>query len=88
VRDTLEADYPDAAPYVRDAVETHGEEGVLENYYWQLHPLGSVMAIPDREELPFYDEDVHTTTTDAEVAEMYRARAEYRENRRAASRSD
>jgi len=85
---TLEADYPEAAPYIRDAVETHGEEWVLENYYHQLHPLGAVMSVPAKDELPFYDEAVHTTMTDAEIAEMYRMRAEYRENLRTASRSE
>ena len=83
--DTLEAEYPEAAPYIRDAVETHGEEWVLENDYHQLHPLGVVMAMPEKEELPFYDADEHDTMTDAELREMYESWAEYRENLRMAS---
>jgi hypothetical protein len=31
------------------------------------------MAMPKKEELPFYDPDEHGTMTDAEVTEMYQA---------------
>lgn len=78
----LEEEYPEGARHIRQAVDEHGEAWVLENYYTQLYPLGVVIAMPEKEELPFHDEDEHETTTGAERAEMYRAWAEYRENLR------
>ena len=78
--DTLAAEYPEAAPYIRDAVDDHGEEWVLENYYEEIYPLTQVMSVPEKEELPFYDADEHETMTEAERVEMYQAWAEYREN--------
>ena len=36
--------------------------------------------MPEKNELPFYDEDEHDMMTEAERVEMYQAWAEYREN--------
>jgi len=83
--DTLKEAYPEAAPYIKQAVDERGEAWVLENYYQKLYPLGQVMQMPDKEELPFYDPDEHETMTEAECAEMYQAWAAYRENLRNAS---
>jgi len=80
--DTLAAEYPEAAPHIQEAVDEHGEDWVLENYYEELYPLKQVMAVPEKEELPFYDEGEHGAMTEAERAEMYRAWCEYRENLR------
>ena len=55
---------------------------MLEHYYEQLYPLRQVMAMPEKDELPFYDADEHETMTEAERVEMYQAWAEYRENLR------
>jgi len=52
---------------------------VLENYYEQLYPLGRLLKMHERDELPFYDEDEHEMMTEAERVEMYEAWAEYRE---------
>jgi len=46
--ETLADEYPEAAPYVQKAVDEHGEDWVLENYYEQLYPLGQVMAMPEK----------------------------------------
>jgi hypothetical protein len=83
--ETLEDDYPEAAPYIRDAVEEHGEEWVLEHYYEQIYPLGKLMDVPEKEELPFYDADEHDSMTEAERVEMYEAWAAYRKNLREVS---
>jgi len=80
--ETLEDDYAEAAPYIQKAVDEHGEDWVLEHYYEQLYPLGQVMEIPEKDELPFYDPDEHDTMTEEERIEMYQAWAEYRENLR------
>jgi hypothetical protein len=86
--DSLTDDYPEAAPYIQQAVEEHGEEWVLEHYYEQLYPLGRVMAMPDKDELPFYDPDDHDTMTEDEKVEMYQAWAAYRENLRTGTKPD
>ncbi|WP_135304827.1 hypothetical protein [Haloarcula amylovorans] len=86
--DSLTDDYPEAAPFIQQAVEEHGEEWVLENYYEQLYPLARVMAMPDKDELPFYDPDEHDTMTEDEKVEMYQAWAEYRENLRKGRKPD
>lgn len=70
------------APYIQRAVDEHGEDWVLEHYYEQLYPLGQLMAMPEKHELPFYDADEHDTMTEDERIEMYQALAEYRENLR------
>ena len=57
--DDLEKEYPEAAPYILDAVEEHGEEWVIENYFPKIAQLGVVMDIPSVEELPFYDDEIH-----------------------------
>jgi hypothetical protein len=85
--ETLEDDYPEAAQYIGDAVEEHGEEWVLEHYYEQLYPLARIMDMPDKEELPFYDAAEHDTMTEQDRVEMYEAWAEYRENLRTGTRS-
>ena len=86
--DSLTDDYPEAAPFIQQAVEEHGEEWVLEHYYEQLYPLGRVMAMPDKDELPFYDPEEHDTMTEDEKVEMYQAWAEYRENLRTGTKPD
>jgi hypothetical protein len=86
--DSLTDDYPEAAPYIQQAVEEHGEKWVLEHYYEQLYPLGRVMAVPDKDELPFYDPDEHDTMTEDEKVEMYQAWAAYRENLRTGTKPD
>lgn len=80
--ETLAEEYPEAAPYIQQAVDEHGEDWVLENYYQQLYPLGRLMKMPEKDELPFYDADEHDTMTEEERTEMYQAWAEYRENLR------
>lgn len=57
--DELEEEYPEAAPYILDATEEHGEEWVIENYFPKVTQLGVVMEIPSVEELPFFDEETH-----------------------------
>lgn len=37
---------------------------MLEYYYEQLYPLGQVMKMPEKNELPFYDPDEHDTMTE------------------------
>jgi hypothetical protein len=86
--DSLTDDYPEAAQYIQQAVEEHGEEWVLEHYYEQLYPLGRVIAMPDKDELPFYDQDEHDSMTEDEKVEMYQAWAEYRENLRTGTKPD
>jgi hypothetical protein len=80
--DSLAEEYPEAAPYIQDAVDEHGEEWVLEHYYEQLYPLGVLLDMPEKDELPFYDEAEDDTMTDEERVEMYQAWAVYRENLR------
>lgn len=81
-------EYPEAAPYIQQAVDEHGEEWVLENYYQQLYPLGQLLEMPQKEELPFYDPDEHDTMSEEERIEMYDAWAEYRENLRTGTKPD
>jgi len=78
----LADDYPEAAPYIQQAVDEHGEDWVVEHYYEQLYPLARVMAMPEVEDLPFYNGEEHNTLTEEERMEMYQAWAEYRENLR------
>ncbi|GGL64343.1 hypothetical protein [Halocalculus aciditolerans] len=86
--ETLADKYPEAAPYIEQAVAEHGEDWVLEHYYKQLYPLGQVMAMPEKEDLPFYDPNEHSTMTEAETVAMYRAWAEYREKLRTGTKPD
>lgn len=85
--DTLEENFPEAAPYIQKAIAEHGEEWVLENYYEELYPLSVVVKMPDKDELPFYDADEHEAMTDAELREMYHAWGEYRKNLRRGTKS-
>jgi len=80
--ETFADDYPEAVPYIQQVVADHGEAWVLEHYYEELYPLAVVMAMPDKDELPFYDETEHETMSDDELTEMYQAWGEYRENLR------
>ncbi|QAU11370.1 hypothetical protein EKH57_00330 (plasmid) [Halorubrum sp. BOL3-1] len=80
--ETLADEYPEAAPYIQQAVDKHGENWVLEHYYEELYPLARLMAMPEKDELPFYDEDEHNTMAEDERVEMYEAWSEYRENLR------
>jgi hypothetical protein len=86
--DTLTDDYPEAAPYIQQAVEEHGEDWVLDHYYEQLYPLGRVIAMPDKDELPFYDADEHDVMTEEEKVELYQAWAKYRENLRTGTKPE
>lgn len=76
----FETKYPEAAHRINEAVEEHGEEWVLENYYAELYPLGRLIEMPKKSELPFFDDDIHEDMTDDELAEMYGAWSSYREN--------
>ncbi|KAB1198558.1 MULTISPECIES: hypothetical protein [Haloferax] len=84
---TLDEAYPEAAAYIQNAVEEHGEEWVLDHYYEKLYPLGVIVKMPEKEELLFYDPDEHDTMTESERVEMYRAWAEYRENLRTGTKN-
>lgn len=86
--ETLFDQYPEAAPYIQQAVDEHGEDWVLEHYYEKLYPLGRLMDMPEKDELPFYDPDEHDTMTEEERVEMYRALAQYRENLRTGTKPD
>lgn len=55
---------------------------MLEHDDEQLYPLGRVMRMPEKRELPFFNGENHDTLTEAESVEMYCAWAEYRENLR------
>jgi len=76
--DDLTETYPEAAPYIREAVE----DWVVENYHPKFAQLGVVMDIPAIEELPFYDAEQHDVPTEAERTEMARAYGEYLDNLR------
>jgi len=86
--ESLADEYPEAASYIQQAVDEHGEEWVLVNYYEQLYPLRQMMAMPEKEELPFYDADEDDTMTEEERTEMYQAWGEYRENLRTGTKPD
>ena len=78
--DELTENYPEAAQYIWEAVNEHGEEWVLDYYYQQFYILGRLMGMPEKDELPFFDPETHETRSKKEVTEMYQAWAEYREN--------
>lgn len=84
--DPLTDQYPEAAPYIWDAVEEHGEDWVIEHYHPEIAQLGVIMDVPDVEELPFYDPEVHETMTADEQRDYYEALGEYRENLRTGTR--
>ena len=37
--DELEADYPEVVRYIRQAVDEHGEQGVVDTYHVHIKPL-------------------------------------------------
>lgn len=80
--DDLEKEYPEAAPYILDAVEEHGEEWVIENYFPKIAQLGVVMDIPSAEELPFYDEEKHDIPSEEEQRKQAEAYGAYLKNLR------
>jgi len=80
--ESLEEEFPEAAPYIQQAVAEHGEDWVLEHYYEELYPLGVMMDMPEKDELPFYSHGEHESMTGEELQEMYQAWSEYRENLR------
>ena len=86
--ETIEEKYPEAAPYIQQAVDEHGEEWVLEHYYEQIYPLARLMDMPEKDELPFYEADKHDTMTKEKQVQMYEAWAEYRKNLRTGTKPD
>ena len=85
--DDLRTDFPEAAPFIQEAVEEHGEEWVLDNYYQQLYPLRVIIEMPEKDELPFYDEEKHSIMSRSEIVDMYEGLAEHRENLRSNSKT-
>lgn len=86
--DDLEEKYPEAAPYIRQDVEDHGEDWVIENYFPRIAQLGVIMDVPEVEELPFYDEERHDVMDEQEQIEMAEALSTYRENLRTGTKPD
>lgn len=80
--------YPEAAPYIRRAVEAHGVEWVLEHYYDRLYHPGRLMAMPNKEELSFYDEEKDDGMSKEERVEMYQSLAEYRDDLRTGTKPE
>ncbi|MES3161421.1 MAG: hypothetical protein PPP55_07595 [Halorubrum sp.] len=88
MNDNFAEEYPEVAPYIRKAVEKHGEEWVIENYSPHITNLGVVMNVPPVEALPFYDEEKHDVLTDEEKRERAEAYQAYRENLREGTKPD
>lgn len=86
--DPLEETHPEAAEYIHQAVEEHGEEWVIENYVPQVAQLGVIMEIPAIEELPFYDEENHTAPSEQEKREQAEAYGAYLENLRTGNKPE
>jgi hypothetical protein len=86
--DDLDAEYPEAAPYIRQAVNEHSEQWVIENYHPKITQLGVVMNIPAVEELPFYDERNHEALSEQEKQDRADAYRSYRENLRTGTKPD
>lgn len=84
--DSLAEEYPEAAPYIGRAVAEHGEEWVLDHYYPKLSQLGVVMAVPEKEELPFFDPEEHEAMGERERREAAEALRAYRENLKSGTR--
>ena len=82
----LEAAYPEAAPFIRQAVAEHGEDWVIENYHPRVAQLGLVMAVPDIEELPFFDPERHDAPSAAEEREIAAFYGEYLSNLRSGTK--
>lgn len=78
----LEEEYPEAAPYILEAVEEHGEDWVIENYFPKISQLGAVMSVPSVEELPFYDEERHDILSEEERQKRAEAYGAYLKNLR------
>lgn len=68
--ESLMDDYPEAAPYIQQAIEEHGEEWVLEHYYEQLYLFGQVISMPDKDKLPFYNQDKPDPMTEDESGDV------------------
>lgn len=86
--DKLAEEYPEAAPFIRGAVEEHGEDWVIKNYYPKISSLGVLLDVPEVEELPFYDEEKHDVMSEKERIEMAEAISKYRENLRTGNKPD
>lgn len=86
VTDDLEEAYPEAAPYIREAVDQHGEEWVIEHYFPQIAQLGRVMSVPDIDELPFFDPERHEAPTEAERRAHAKAYGAYLSNLRSGTK--
>lgn len=84
--DDLEEDYLEDAGIIQDAVEEHGEEWVLDRWYPWFSQLGVLMDVPEKEELPFFDEEKDETLTKEEQIKMAEMLSEYRENLRKAGK--
>jgi hypothetical protein len=85
---TLEEKYPEAAEYIHQAVEEHGEQWVIENYFPKITQLGVIMDVPPIEELPFYDERKHTAPSEQEKRERAKAYGKYLENLRTGNKPE
>jgi len=84
--DDLEGKYPETAPYIREAVERHGEEWVIEHYYPKISQLGQVMSVPAVEELPFFDPERHEAPTEEEHRKRAEAYGAYLSNLRSGTK--
>jgi len=80
--EALVDEYPEAASYILQTLDEHGEDWVLKHYYEQFYPLARLMAMPEKDKLPFHDEDDHDTMAEDERVKMYEVWAAYRENLR------
>lgn len=80
--DDLDTEYPEAAPYIRQAIDEHSEQWVIENYHPEITQLGVLMDIPAVEELPFYGDHDYDELSEQEKRERADAYRAYRENLR------
>ncbi|MFD1513432.1 hypothetical protein [Halomarina rubra] len=80
--DRLYENYPEAAPLIEQAVEEHGEEWVIQNYYRDTLQLEMIMDVPPIEELPFFDEERHESMDEETRVAMAEAMGEYLHNLR------
>lgn len=80
--ENLAEEYPEAAPHIQQAVEEHGEDWVIENYFPEIAQLGTMMEIPSIEELPFYDEEKHDVPSEQEKQKRAEAYSAYLDNLR------
>ena len=84
--DELEERYPEAAPFIREAVAEHDEDWVIENYHPRVAQLGLVMAVPDLEELPFFDPERHDALDESEHRDRAAFYGAYLENLRSGTK--